>query len=74
MKYFYKYKKTNAKKKLFELLDLLMSDLFNDDKYLKRRQFIVKFTEINYIANLSMVLLKAKITWEIFFLYLIFIQ
>ena len=63
-KYFYKYKKTNAKTKIFELLDLLMSDLFNDDIYFKRTQFVIKFTEINYIANLSKILLKAKITWE----------
>ena len=63
-KYFYKYKKTNAKTKIFELLDLLMCDLFNDDIYFKRTQFIIKFKEINYIANLSEILLKAKITWE----------
>ena len=63
-KYFYKYKKTNAKTKIFELLDLLMCDLFNDDIYFKRTQFIIKFTEINYIANLSKILLKVKITWE----------
>ena len=63
-KYFYKYKKRNAKTKIFELLDLLMCDLFNDDIYYKRTQFVIKFTEINYIANLSKILLKAKITWE----------
>ena len=63
-KYFFIYKKTNAKAKIFEFLDLLMSDVFSDDIYSKRKEFIIKLTEISYIAKLSEILLKAKITWE----------
>ena len=63
-KYFGKYNKKNAKDKIFEFLDLLQCDLFGNDIYSKRTEFIFKIAEIYYIAKLSGILFKVKITWE----------